>query len=273
MEKVQRLEHMLVRCKRLVAEIGNIQKKIDFINYLFLIKKKKESNIKMTLDINTFVNKLGYSSDVIKRFLTKIKQSTNGCCEWTGHIAINGYPRFQLNRQSILAHRFIYECFNGSIPQGIYVCHKCDNPKCVNPEHLFLGTPKDNTQDMIKKNRSNQRRVAKLTQQNVLDILNLKYKSLSDIMNVFNIGRTSIMCIFDRKTYTEVTINYTDIQLLTIKKQLLVFESKLDDNAVKLIKIRLANGETGASIAKSLNIDHKIISNIKIGKNYSHITI
>jgi len=218
-------------------------------------------------------NKLGYPDHVLCRFAEKIKQLPNGCWEWTGYTSANGYPRFQFNGKPVSAHRFIYECYNGTIPNGLFVCHKCDNPKCVNPDHLFLGTPKENTQDMIRKNRSNQRRTAKLTQQDVLDILSLKYNSFREITNVLDIGRTAIICILDRKTYTEITVNYTDKQLSDIKVKLLTINAKLDDSTVRIIKMRLANNDIGSDIARDFGLDSKIISNIKIGKNYSHVKI
>ena len=58
-------------------------------------------------------------------------------------------------KKTTYAHRFFYKQLVGEIPEGMFVCHKCDTPDCVNPEHLFLGTAKDNTQDMLSKNRFN----------------------------------------------------------------------------------------------------------------------
>jgi len=66
-----------------------------------------------------------------------------------------GYGRLRVgNRKTMLAHRFSYEAHVGPIPKGMFVCHKCDNPLCVNPDHLFVGTASDNMQDMHRKGRA-----------------------------------------------------------------------------------------------------------------------
>jgi len=68
-----------------------------------------------------------------------------------------GYGRFKFGgKKELLVHRVIYEHFNGKIKKGLFVCHKCDNPPCCNPKHLYAGTPQDNMNDMISRGRSNQ---------------------------------------------------------------------------------------------------------------------
>jgi len=94
--------------------------------------------------------------DLKWRFFSKVNISSKpgGCWIWTGAKGRRGYGRFWTeHRKSIAAHRFSYETFVGSIPMGLFVCHHCDNPPCVRPDHLFIGTRSDNIQDSIKKGR------------------------------------------------------------------------------------------------------------------------
>lgn len=88
------------------------------------------------------------------RFLSKVDQSGD-CWTWSASKMKNGYGRFGVSKGVIrFAHRVSHELFIGPIPSGSFVLHRCDNPSCVNPAHLFLGTHADNMIDMKRKGRS-----------------------------------------------------------------------------------------------------------------------
>ena len=146
----------------------------------------------------------------MRRFWSKVNKSApGGCWEWTAYTS-RGYGRFWLNGVHNPAHRISWEMANGPIPpgsgyHGTCVLHKCDNRKCVNPDHLFLGTQKDNVQDMVMKGRKAQpfgelNGQCTITDMQVLVIRAygawMTHQSLAD---TFGVGRSTISNIINHK--------------------------------------------------------------------------
>lgn len=145
-----------------------------------------------------------------EKFWRRVKK-TNTCWEWIGCKDTGGYGQFwNIHLQKLQkASRIIWVIQNGEIPNGLFVLHKCDNRICVNPNHLFLGTAKDNIQDMLKKGRGDylkgEKNVsAKLTLKKVKIIRKLyKQSNLSqkDLAKKFNVHYRTIFDIVNGKTW------------------------------------------------------------------------
>ncbi len=111
-----------------------------------------------------------------KRF-EKTVVKKEGCWDWKGCQHHSGYVPFkEIHRKNGLAHRASWIIYRGEIPEGMLVCHTCDNKRCTNPDHLFLGSHKENTQDMHSKGRGNigkKNNKTVLTEEQVIEIRNL----------------------------------------------------------------------------------------------------
>ena len=91
--------------------------------------------------------------DIAERLAMHTRRVDSGCIEWIRSTTGSGYALTTVKGRRIGVHRLVYERERGPIPEGMFVCHKCDNPRCCNIEHLFIGTQKDNIHDAMKKGR------------------------------------------------------------------------------------------------------------------------
>lgn len=146
----------------------------------------------------------------------KIQIMPSGCHEVVSHaVKPNGYITIQRGLKTILVHRYVWEQFNGPIPKGMCVCHKCDNRKCVNINHLFLGTYKDNYDDMKMKGRRGYTGVlgikngnAKLSRRQVIKIKDALLKGVSTyrLSKYFDVSESCIWNIKNKHTWKNVRL-------------------------------------------------------------------
>lgn len=143
-----------------------------------------------------------------ERFWNQVdKKEDHQCWLWMG--AGHKYGTITVKNENFLTHRYSWSLINGVIPPSLSVCHNCDTPLCVNPKHLFLGTPKENTQDMVSKGRSAKGEThgnGKLTELIVLEIRRLHSCGLTytEIGKQFDISRVQVSNIVNRRQWTHI---------------------------------------------------------------------
>lgn len=141
-----------------------------------------------------------------KRFATKYRVIDSGCWEWTAARHPSGYGAYRLPGKNEYAHRASFRLFRGEIPEGVWVCHTCDNRWCVNPDHLWLGSAADNNRDRQAKGRSvvgSEHVNSKLTESDVYDIREMRSegKTLQAIADRFGVSLSAIHLIATGKTW------------------------------------------------------------------------
>ena len=148
-----------------------------------------------------------------QRFWDKVDIQTRGeCWEWAAAQDADCYGLFKLSNKMYRAHRVCWEFIYGPIPEGICVLHSCDNPPCVNPEHLFLGTNQDNMDDMVEKGHLKGARnpKAKLTAAIVLDLRQtyaLNRLNQKEAAKTLGVCKNSIWNAVHRQTWTHLPLD------------------------------------------------------------------
>jgi DNA-binding XRE family transcriptional regulator len=144
---------------------------------------------------------------------------------WLTDLACNslGYPPIRINGKTKRLNRVIYELHKGEIPPGKFVCHKCDNPACINPNHLFLGTPQENMDDKVTKNRQSRSKgslhgLAKLDEEKVLEIKRLLAETnltQKEIAKKYGVCHQTISYIKNGKLWGHVRYEPNNINNIT----------------------------------------------------------
>ena len=148
--------------------------------------------------------------NIRNRLVSAVRVNDEGCWEWQRSLDKSGRGRIRNGGEHIFASRASFIAFNGPIPDGMIVCHSCDNRACINPKHLWLGTQKDNMQDMHEKGRykgcarpGEKHSKAKLSKQEVLKIRQ-DDRAQRDIAKDYKVSRPLISLIKSRKLWAHV---------------------------------------------------------------------
>lgn len=178
------------------------------------------------------MNSIILTQKKIDKFFDKVNKIPGGCWEWKRALDIRGYGHLTINNTTTNAHRVSFMIFIGEIPLGISICHKCDNPKCVNPIHLFSGTNADNMRDKMNKNRhpkGEDYSFSKLTEIQVLDILLNLNKPALEFSKKYRISESQIRAVKNGINWAHV---HPEMPRLSMKKTLVL--SKSDISYIKL---------------------------------------
>jgi len=222
------------------------------------------------------------SEDDVERFWSYVdKRGPDECWEWTGLLARGGYGHIRIDDHWLLAHR-ISEAIARKDPVAMFVCHACDNPICVNPKHLFVGTPQDNSDDMVKKGRSCTGTInpnSKLTRKEVADIRRayMEGMSQSEIARDFGVTQTNVGLIVRGKSWQHIDRPYSDD---AYHKRVSACHfgtrngrAKLTERDVINIRHLYTKGATQRDLAEMFGITRTQISATLRGKAWAHIPL
>lgn len=212
------------------------------------------------------------------RFWSRVDKSGE-CWLWTACKNPQGYGTLSVGGKPWQAHRYSYHLNVGEIPPGMYVCHHCDNPACVRPDHLFLGTHQDNMTDKARKGRAPvlagvENGCAKLTEGQVMDIRRQMASggSPAAIARQFDIAPESVRRIARGKAWMHLPVLPYNPAPRPSRHGAEANNSKLNDDAVREIRQLVAGGGLSQrAIAARFNVDRSLIGLIANRKIWTHI--
>lgn len=146
----------------------------------------------------------------LEDFMLRVEKHPNGCWLWTGYKMHKGYGQTSFQHEGWRTHRLSYFLHYGDFDRSLLVCHKCDVPACVNPEHLFLGTSSDNRRDMVKKGRSRSRST-KLTEEIVRLIREMgQFESHRQVAKQLGLSPSTVFSVIKGKIWQHVHRNQSE---------------------------------------------------------------
>lgn len=226
------------------------------------------------------------TQEIIDRLESKIFIVTEGehkgCHEITYAKDGGGYYRFKVKGKNVSAHRLMYQIHHPDEDiDAKQICHRCDNPGCVVPEHLFSGTTQENTADKVNKGRQQKGSdvvISKLIESEIVEMMNLTlsghFTSYEAIAEHYDITKVNVGLIINQKTWKHIT---KDFDMAKVKSLLdNHFGSKhptaaFNNDQVRDVQLRLKNGESQQNIANFYNVRQGTISNISTGKSYQDV--
>lgn len=204
-----------------------------------------------------------------------------GCWEWTGTQHSHGYGQLTIDYKTTGAHRFSYKLHNGEIPEGAFICHKCHNPPCVNPDHLYAGDAKSNARDSIDNGDwdapiGERQGQSNLTDEDALEIRE-RYANeditYADIQGEYGISAPALSNLINGNTWKHVGgPTDTDTHERMAKRGEDSTNSKLSENEVREIRDRYGSGDvTMAELGSEYGVSASAINYVLKGDNWSHV--
>lgn len=209
-------------------------------------------------------------------FFSKVKPAADGCHIWTGRIATsNGYGWIVIDGRVRQAHRVAWAFANGRDPQ-LCVCHACDNRRCVNPDHLWEGTSRENSLDMIAKGRQRHVQVhgdnspcAKITREQAAYIFSSTERT-KDLAATFGISINQVQAIRAGRRW-RTTLNTPRRVFLPaeyVPRGISHHASKLNPDLVREIR---ASGESSSALARRIGVSAGTVSRVRRGEGWTHV--
>lgn len=221
------------------------------------------------------------TAEQAERFFSRFTRA-EGCWEWQGHPDEDGYGQMRIGKRRVAkAHRISWMIHKGIVPDGLCVLHRCDNPPCVNPDHLFLGTSTDNNKDRDSKGRGNapkgeRVRSAKLTNMTAAQILQDFIPGTTTeahLAKKYGVTQGAINSLLRGRSWKHLNVplpqfTFTDTRARGERSG----QAKLTENQVKEIRRMYATGNYSQQfIANKFGVRQTLISNIVLRLSWRHV--